>query len=101
MAQRVGRHTGVFECPTPGWRVTLDQVRDAPEGWTHAFVSLRSPSPVFVYSQVITHQEVSLGIDVSRPTRLYARALDHDGRGPGAYVRAAESTNPVPTPAPK
>lgn len=87
---RMGKHAVVFECPTPGWVAAFDQFRDAPEGWTHAFITLRRPSPVFVYPQVVTHQEVLLDVPTSRSVRVFARVLDHDAEAEGAYHQVGE-----------
>ena len=58
---------------------------------THAFITLRTPSPIFVYPQVITRQEVLLEVPVTRPVRVYMRTVDHDAPAEGAYRLAGEA----------
>lgn len=91
VSERLGKHLAGFECPSPGWGATFDQLRDAPQGWTHAFITLRTPSPIFVYPQVLTRQEVLLDVPVTRPVRVYVRTVDHDAPADGAYRLAGEA----------
>ena len=91
IGERLGKHIAGFECPSPGWGAEFDQLRDAPQGWTHAFITLRTPSPIFVYPQVITRQEVLLEVPVTRPVRVYVRTVDHDSPAEGAYRLAGEA----------
>ncbi len=91
LEERLGKHAATFECPTPGWSAVLDQVRDAPNEWINAFVTLRRPSPMFVYSQVITRQEVSTEVTTGRSLRLFVRVHDNDGGGADGYDVAGEA----------
>ncbi len=92
VGERMGKHTAVFECPNPGWAAGFDQLRDDPEGWTAVFVTLRRPSPIFVYPQVVTRQEVLLDVSIQHPVRVFVRVLDHDSIADGAYHLGGEAT---------
>lgn len=91
LGERLGKHAASFECPTPGWGAELDQLRDDPAGWTAAFISLRRPSPIFVYPQVVTRQEVMLEVATAHPVRVFVRVLEHDAPAEGAYFLGGEA----------
>lgn len=77
----------VFSAPTPGWQPTLDQTRPGPRG-LRVYVSLRQPSPLLIYPQVITENRVGLPASARPPIEVFARVLAHDeAADPGGPYR--------------
>lgn len=81
----------VMEAPTPGWVLTLDRTSEARDHW-RAFVTVRRPSPAFVYPQVLVRQNLLTTVEPGRPLRVYARVLESaDTAGGQQYHEAARA----------
>jgi hypothetical protein len=83
LVQRDGVHALRVECPSPGWKVKLDEVRRA---WdrSDAYMTIERPSPLFVYPQVVTIQEVLTGVPERSSVRVLGRVVD-SGNARGGY----------------
>lgn len=76
-SERNGLLSLVFQCPTPGWQARFDQAL-ADVGTTRVFVTMTRPSPLFVYAQVVTRQEVGTPVPAGSPVEVFVRLADSD-----------------------
>lgn len=69
-------HVVVFQAPSPGWTLSLDEVRDR-LGGKNAFITLRQPDPKFAYAQVVVEQNLATSVPTDIPLALFARIAPH------------------------
>jgi len=72
-------HRVAIEAPSPGWQPTLDQTR---QSWRaqEVYITLREPSPLYFYPQVVTKHDVGTNVPSSTPLRVYVRNLPADAK---------------------
>lgn len=65
----------VMEAPTPGWQLTLDQVRKRFER-SDVYVTARRPDPTMAYPQVIVELAAGTGVSPGEAVRVHARVVE-------------------------
>jgi len=86
----------LFEAPTPGWAISLDQVVDAFKR-RDAFVTIRLPNPEYTYAQVVVEQRVATTMPQDQTARLFVRFLKHDAKATtDDPYRLVHSLEPAP-----
>jgi hypothetical protein len=92
LGARDGNHLIQIEAPTPGWVPSLDQTRQA---WRsqEVYVTLREPSPLYFYPQVMTKHDVGTAVSTATALRVYVRRVPADAKANDetAYQLAARS----------
>lgn len=61
-----------FQAPSPGWMVTLDEVRPS-LGAATLLVTAREPDPSYMQAQVIVSQDVLTTVEATTPITVYGR----------------------------
>lgn len=81
------RHLVLIHSPSPGWTVSIDQVRPDRRD---VYITLMRPDPRYLYPQMIVEQTLDSTLPASKPARVLARVLDF-GATDAPYGLAAES----------
>ncbi len=72
-------HRIQIEAPSPGWLPVNDQTRQA---WRaqEIYLTLKEPSPLYFYPQVITNHDIGTSVPSSTPLRVYVRRVPADAK---------------------
>lgn len=92
-------HIAVFSIPSGGWRLTLDQVREAFKT-QRAFVTLRRPNPGLYNTQAVVEQRVGTSVDRIQNVQVYTRILAFDDITSEVPYRLSASAPANTTPLP-
>lgn len=67
------------EAPSPGWLPVNDQTRQA---WRaqEVYITLKEPSPLYFYPQVITTHSIGTTVPSSAAVRVYVRRVPADAK---------------------
>lgn len=69
----------VMQAPTPGWQITLEGVREA-LGRQDVFVTIRRPSPLFMYPQMVVDQRLGTSVPPGKKLAAFVRVLPFDAK---------------------
>ncbi|MDX9912833.1 MAG: hypothetical protein RBS39_13495 [Phycisphaerales bacterium] len=70
-----GAQQVIVEAPSPGWAVTLDDVRPGSVR-SEVRVTITRPNPQFLYPQMVVTQRIATGLDAGAPALVGVRVLD-------------------------
>lgn len=80
------RHLIVVEAPSPGWRVSFDELGESGQD---VYITITRPDPALLYPQVIVEQRMDSTVPTGQPVRVMARVVEFGGNA-GVYGLAVE-----------